>query len=186
MKGIADKQAKINPPGSKAGPRRQHARDRWQQLVDHGNENELLDPNAKEQEYGYDDLVFDDMMGNSAYLTSQPTPEPAYMGHLHRKFYNRVANQMDSYREAMEAQATIGGEKEALVDVSSIPGLPNDSSIANMLRAYRDRHGTRNRPIGIVKALQHILKDVGVPTLAFGEYTYTTLLTCCWTPNEVS
>eukprot|EP00539_Tryblionella_compressa_P011140 CAMPEP_0178803878 /NCGR_PEP_ID=MMETSP0745-20121128/14738_1 /TAXON_ID=913974 /ORGANISM="Nitzschia punctata, Strain CCMP561" /LENGTH=140 /DNA_ID=CAMNT_0020463055 /DNA_START=136 /DNA_END=555 /DNA_ORIENTATION=- len=33
-------------------------------------------------------------------------------------------------------------------------------------------------------ALQHVLQDLGVPISAFGEYTYTSLLTCCRTPKE--
>ena len=59
--------------------------------------------------------------------------------------------------------------------------------ISKALRAYRDRHGTRSPtrgPIGIVTALQHLLYDMQIPIAAMGEYTYTTLLTCCRTPTE--
>ena len=182
MKKLADERAKHSPPGSKAGPRRQWKQERIQQLLEYGTENEVLDPNA-EEEYGIGDALIEDVLGNTAHFTSQPTPEPLYLGHKHKKFYNVVADQMDLYRAAIDAKAK--GDNEVL-DVSSEAGLPSDKAISNVLRAYRDRHGTRNKPIGIVKALQHLLKDLGIPTMAFGEKTYTSLLTCCRTPKEVS
>jgi hypothetical protein len=182
MKKLADEKDAQSPPGSKAGPRRQWKKERIQQLLDYGTDNEVLDPNA-EEEYGFEDALFEDIMGNTAELTSQPTPEPMYLGNKHKQFYNKVANQMDRYRDSIDARSQKDNE---LLDVASEEGLPSDKSISNVLRAYRDRHGTRNKPIGIVKALQHLLKDIGVPTVGFGEYTYTALLTCCRTPKEVS
>ena len=70
--------------------------------------------------------------------------------------------------------------------VENMPALSIqvDKEISNVVRSFRDRHGTRHRPIGIAVALQHLLQDLGVPIHAFGEYTYTSLLTCCRTPNE--
>ena len=62
--------------------------------------------------------------------------------------------------------------------------LPTDEMISKALRAYRDRHGTQRHTMGIIKALQHLLYDLQVPIAAIGEYTYTTLLTCCRTPTE--
>ena len=90
---------------------------------------------------------------------------------------------MDSFRAAIDDLKI--ENKNTNGDISEPPiSLPSDEDISKTLRAYRDRHGTRQKPIGIVKALQHLLKDLGVPALAFGEYTYTTLMTCCQTPRE--
>jgi hypothetical protein len=193
-KRIEEKAAKHNPPGSQAGPRRQRVRERWQELLNHGKEpspsSEVLDPSS-EALYGYGDALLDDLMGNTSYLTAQPTPEPVYLGHRHQKLYDKMANQMDRYRENVERQlqttATDGGNKTAVLDPSTaLADLPSDKSISHVLRAYRDRYGTRSKPVGLAGALEHLLKDLGVPTFVFGEYTYTTLLTCCRTPKEVS
>jgi hypothetical protein len=195
MKGMADARDKHSAPGSQAGPRRQFARERWKQLLEAGedsnNNKDLLDHNADDPslEYGMGDAVMEDILGNTAHLTSQPTPEPVYLGHAHRKFYNQVADQMDRFREAIDAKAaateTQDQNDQVLDPSTSLAELPSDKTISNVLRAYRDRHGTRTKPIGIVSALQHLLKDLGVPSVAFEEYTYTALLTCCRTPKEV-
>jgi hypothetical protein len=192
-KRIEEKAAKHNPPGSQAGPRRQRVRERWQELLNHGKESsassEVLDPSS--ELYGYGDALLDDLMGNTSYLTAQPTPEPVYLGNKHQRLYDKMASQMDRYRENVERQlqttTTDSGDKTAVLDPSEATvGLPSDKSISHVLRAYRDRYGTRSKPVGLAAALEHLLKDLGVPTFVFGEYTYTTLLTCCRTPKEVS
>jgi pentatricopeptide repeat protein len=180
MKKITDFQDNQSAPGTKAGPRRQWIKERKQQLLEVGTENEILDLDT-EMEYGYDDALIEDIMGNTAHLTSQATPEPTYLGNLYPKFHKKIAKQMDQYRQAIDAQAK--NENEVL-DVFTLPTLPSDKMIADLLRSYRDANGTRSEPIGIVMALQHLLADIGVPTAAFGEYSYTSLLTCCRTPNE--
>ena len=181
MKRLADERAKHNPPGSKAGPLRQIKKERIQQLLDYGTEKDLFDPSA-EDEYGLGDALLEDVMGNTSWLTSQPTPEPVYLGHKHNTYLKQVENHMKRYRRAIDTRVTKDNE---VLDVASEADLPPDKSIANLIRAYRDRHGTRNKPIGIAKALTHVLKDAGVPTVAFGEYTYNALLTCCRSPKEV-
>mmetsp|Transcript_23202 Transcript_23202/g.64308 ORF Transcript_23202/g.64308 Transcript_23202/m.64308 type:complete len:1152 (-) Transcript_23202:1762-5217(-) len=189
MKRIADEKARHSAPGSKAGPRRQWARNRWEQLLVHGkNDNGLLPSVQEEEEYTYEDAILEDLMANTSYLTSQPTPEPVYLGHRHREFYNRVADQMDAYREAIDKQKSDNESDDTDRDVlpvsTEVVSLPSDSDISKTLRAYRDRHGTRQKPIGIILALQHLLQDLGVPVSAFGEHTFTTLMTCCQTPQE--
>lgn len=190
MKRIEDEKARHNPPGSKAGPRRQFVRERWQQLLNHsGNSGKELSVNEENIEYGMEDALMEDMLGNSAHLTAQPTPEPLHLGHMHKKYFNVVADAMDNYRRAIDAQAAADAVEDGdnLVDTSSLNAkLPSDKDISNVLRAYRDRHGTRNKPIGIVMALQHCINDLSIPTVSFGEHTFTTLLTCCRTPMEVS
>jgi pentatricopeptide repeat protein len=194
MKKQANEAARHSPPGSKAGPRRQWAKERWQQLLDYGKRGEstaLVDPTVSEQ-YTIEDALLEDIMGNTSHLTSQPTPQPVYLGHRHKAFFNKVANQMDAYREYLDAAAATdssltssssSSQSSTLSPIVSVD-LPSDKDISKVLRAYRDRHGTRNKPIGIVTALRHILQDLGVPTVAFGENTYTALLTCCRTPQE--
>jgi hypothetical protein len=189
LKKWQEEKDKHSAPGSQAGPHRQWMRERKQELLDKGTENEVIDPSWLQQ-YGYGDALLDDLVGNTSHLTSQPTPEPVYLGHVHKKFYNRVADQMDRYRESIDAlrSTTTSSETsnhEVLDPTTIVAKLPSETAIANVLRAYRDRHGTRNKPIGIAMALQHLLQDLKVPTVAFGEHTYTTLLTCCRTPNEV-
>eukprot|EP00536_Pseudo-nitzschia_multiseries_P007081 jgi/Psemu1/239925/estExt_Genewise1.C_1600036 len=191
MKRTADEKARHSAPGSKAGPRRQWARNRWEQLLAHGKQNDhttLLPSVQEDEEYTFEDAILEDLMANTSHLTSQPTPEPVYLGHRHREFYNRVADQMDAYREAIDQQR--GGNESGDTDRGALPvsteavPLPSDSDISKALRAYRDRHGTRQKPIGIIRALQHLLQDLGVPVSAFGENTFTTLMTCCQTPQE--
>jgi len=196
LKQLDEEKAKHNPPGFRAGPRRQFIRERWQQLLGQPSDKDdkelvAFGADDEDEKYGIGDALMEDLLGNTAHLTSQPTPEPVYLGHMHKKYYNVVADQMDQYRAAVEAQARTGDNTETpesgLLDLSTgAPSLPSDEPISKVLRAYRDRHGTRTRPIGIARALEHILKDLGVPIVAFGEYTYTTLLTCCRTPTEVS
>jgi hypothetical protein len=180
MKKISDETEKHNRPGSRAGPLRQVKKERWQQLLDHGKEADEVLPSV-EEEYGLDDFMVEELIGNSAYLTSQPTPEPHYLGHMHAELFHKTATQMELYRRGAEESSA----DNEILDIS-IASLPSDKAISDVIRAFRDKHGTRHRPIGIVMALQHVLKDLSIPTAAFGEYTYTSLLTCCRTPNEVS
>jgi hypothetical protein len=95
---------------------------------------------------------------------------------------------MDAYREGIDAQKSQNendkSEDDNLPVSEPLVPLPSDQDVSKTLRAHRDRHGTRQNPIGIVRALEHLMQDLGVPVSAFGEYTYTTLMTCCRTPQE--
>jgi pentatricopeptide repeat protein len=186
MNKIQAAKAVHSAPGSRAGPRRQWMEDRWQELLDTDTQKKTGPQIDQESlEYGYGDALLDDIVGNTSYLTSQQSPEPRYLGHKHSELYKKVAYHMERYRDHIQ-QVEDSSEQDttkSLLDLSTV-SLPSDKSISNVLRAYRDRNGTRNKPIGIVNALQHILKDLGIPTGAFGENTYTTLLTCCRTPKE--
>lgn len=164
---------KHGTPGSKAGIRREFSAALREQIVypEHQEQDEL-DP----LEYDMGDALLDDLMGNTSDMSSTPTPEPVYLGHMHRRFHNRVADQMEEYLK-----------NTTLTQETSSPSpatLPTDQDISLALRAYRDRNGTRRNPIGIVKALEYLLHDLKVPLSAFEEYTYTTLLTCSQTPTE--
>ena len=185
-----------NPPGSKAGKRREYAAETEQQMMNEYQEkldgsyyekkllasHPLNDPSL---DYTQDDALLDDLIGNTggdSSWTSQPTPEPIYYGNRQRAFYNRVVDQMDVYRDEVRLLEAGGTDNKG-----SLPShlLPTDKEISLAVRAYRDQQGTRNKPIGIAKALQHVLKDLGIPsTSVFGEYTYNALLSCCRTPGE--
>ena len=157
------KEGRHSAPGSVAGKRREFEAEQLQEYLDWDEtkiKQGLLNPNPKEYEYG--DALLDDLMGNTSHLTSTPTPEPKYMGGQHAYHYNRVAQLL-----------------------STSTSKPSDHDISLVIRSYRDRHGSRSNPIGIVKALQHVLQDLQIPsTQLFGELTYTSLLTCCKTPKE--
>ena len=105
-----------------------------------------------------------------------------YLGHAQQKIYNEVADQMEEFRRGMDLIGKGKSNKE-VVDISDLQ-LPNDREVALAIRAYRDRHGTRQKPIGLPKALSHLLQDLGVPLSACKGYTFDALLTCCRTPKE--
>lgn len=182
MKRLAEEASNHNPPGYRAGPRRQWEREQWQHLLDKGKDSsDVLDPMTESSSklYGFGDALLDDLMGNTSHLTSQPTPEPVYVGHNHVKYFKEVAGKIERYRSIMEKQQ----EDKSVLGPSHL-SLPSDTEISNVLRAYRDLHGTKSKPIGISMALEHLLKDLGIPLSAFGEFTFTTLLTCSRTPKE--
>ena len=86
MKRESEESARHSSPGSKAGPRRQWARNRWEQLLAHGkNDDQMLLATQESEEYTYEDAILEDLMSNTSYLTSQPTPEPVYLGDRHRE-----------------------------------------------------------------------------------------------------
>ena len=87
MKKEADEKARQSAPGSKAGPRRQWAKKRWEHLLTYGkdDENNTLLPATQDEEYTYEDAILEDLMANTSNLTSQPTPEPIHLGHRHRE-----------------------------------------------------------------------------------------------------
>ena len=182
LKQLEREASKHNPPGFRAGPRRQWAREQWQHLLDKGKESsEVSDPATKapSELYGFGDALLDDLMGNTSYLTSQPTPEPEYVGHKHAKFVKKLSRELENYRDGKKQR-----QNEMSMLEQSPPSLPSDAKISNVLRAYRDLNGTKSKPIGISRALEHLLKDLRIPISAFGEFTFTTLLTCCRTPKE--
>ncbi len=190
-------------PGSKAADRRIAAKQDWDDLMMYGTPERqaLIDKYApKASEYDHHDAILEDLMGNTSHLTSQPTPYPRYLGHKQEKYFTKVQNAMNAYLQYKEEQQSQiesgnrsntkepgkqGDSKSVVIDLGLAERLlPTDSHIATALRAYRDKFGTKQKPIGIAKALQHLLKDLRLPTSLFGEWTYITLLTCCRTPAE--
>lgn len=165
-------------PGSKAGRRRE-----WSQATKNDLLNDDQDKEDKllSDEYNMGDALLDDLMGNT--VQGQPTPEPVYLGHKHRTYFNAVADQMEDYRKYQQQlqEKQVAGRMDLTIQPVE---LPSDQMISLAVRAFRDKNGTRRKPIGIIKVLQHVIQDLGVPVAALGEYSYTALLTCCQTPTE--
>lgn len=152
---------KRSPPGSKARGRKEYV----QSVVDDYLKPRKDDDDANEEdEYDKHDALLEDIIGNTSFLTSQPSPEPVYLGHKHEKFHLEAKKQMEQ--------------------LASSADVPSDHTISLALRSFRDRHGTKQKPCGIVSALAYLMQDLGVPVAAWGERTFTTLLTCARTPAE--
>lgn len=171
-------------PGYRAGDRREWLAHRKEELI---RLSEGRDKDEKENwdalDYNYADALLDDLMGNTSHASAAPTPKPRYLGHKHEKYYRIVSSQMERFNEAMKKMEEEDNEdqQKQLMDMAT---LPPDHDISMVVRAYRDRHGNRSKPIGLGKALEHVLRDLSLPTAAFGEETYNALLTCCRTPKE--
>lgn len=171
---------KHGTPGSKAGSRR---------VFDQVVKKNIMDPPAESAEddieYGMGDALLDDLIGNTSYLTAQPTPEPVYLGHKHKTFFNRVRNQMKEYQRKIDLLVQNSGEEnqKALLDLEHVE-LPTDNEISLVLRSFRDRYGTKRNPVGVVKALEHLVKDLEVPMTSLDELSWTALITCSANPEE--
>lgn len=197
--------------GSKAGVRREWAQEMQNDLLDRANQvhqsitsgmngnNKALatvdddeddDTNMDDDDYGVSDALLDDLIGNTSYLGSSPTPEPIYLGHKQQQYYNVVVDKMDEYRTKIREQeqqsSTLTSSKKLILQeedaVTNI--LPTDFDISLALRSLRDKKGTRTNPIGIVAALQYLIQDLRVPVTIWDELTYTTLLTCSRNDKE--
>jgi len=162
-------------PGSKAGERRE-----WtQSLIDdylQDDDTTRTDPSFS-LEYGVEDALLDDLIGNTQALTSQPTPEPLYYGHLHQQYHEQLVQQYQQWTIQQQQQQQ---QQQPMV----VRSLPSDRIISLALKSFRDAHGSRSRPVGLVRALEYLLQEVGLPIASFGEQTYVTLLTCCQSPAQ--
>lgn len=201
---IQSEQDKHGKPGSKAGPRREYQASMEEnireEMEDFNQRNELLasgisdvallDDADSSSEYDFSDALLDDLMGNTSEHGCTPTPEPVYLGHKYTHYYNKVVDQMMEYRKAISNEHEINEESSVpststnqLLDISSAT-LPSDFDISLALRSFRDNKGSRARPVGIVAILKYLVQDLGVPLLALGEFSYTTILTCCRNEHE--
>jgi len=147
------------------------------EILNEGKED-LPDELTFNDDYTADDALVDDLMGNVH--RAHPTPEPAYLGHQQTFHFNRIMDQMDEYRNYRNAL----NDKET-DELTLIPAdLPSDKDISLAIRAFRDKHGTKQQPVGIVTALKHVIQDMGVPLSALDQLSYSALLTCCRTEPE--
>lgn len=169
-------------PGAKAGPRREYIENEFQHLVDRARGIVPLD-DENHIDYDYGNALVDDLIGNSAHLSSTPTPKPLYIGNQHEKHLKRVSEMMQEYNNHIQLVASCGDNKEQL-DALSEPPLPTDAQISLLIRSYRDKNSTRTKKIGIVNALRHLITEAKVPTSLFGSKTYSSLMLCAASPTE--
>ena len=91
---IQKEKDKHSPPGSRAALRREEEQmDKDALMKDNNDDDGLLD---SKNEYNAEDALLDDLMGNTS--LAHPTPEPLYLGHRQRHFFNKIADQMEDYR----------------------------------------------------------------------------------------
>jgi pentatricopeptide repeat protein len=130
--------------------------------------------------YDWGDALIDDLMGNSADLTSSLSPYPIYMGGE----YGRLRRKVERILRLKEEENVL------LVDItgsSSTGGgknLLSDRLISDLLRSHRDANGKRTTPIGLGPSLQLLFQDLNIPRSELGIQTYVSLLTCCQNPWE--
>jgi len=84
-----------------------------------------------------------------------PSPTPKYMGNMYRACLTNVRQ-----------------------------GARTDRDISLLVRSYRDAHGRRQKPVGLVAVLRLLLQELQLKPGDFGDLTYTALLTACATPAE--
>ena len=132
--------------------------------------------------------LLDDLFGNTAGLTSAPTPKPLNMKGQYDKHYTLVTGLMNNYNAQLamiDSNTSDDNNDTDDNDTNALSApLPTDKQISFLLRSYRDKHSKSHKPIGIAKALQHLMVDVKVPTDLYGEYTYSALMYCAASPQE--
>lgn len=184
LKVMEEKQAKHSKPGSKAGPRREFAQDQLQYYKDKatGKFSNQMEP--EELEYDFGDAILDDLMGNTAHLSSIPNPTPIYLGHKYETYYTVVERIMKEYNRYL-TQSDNNEHLTNKVTSSLAPPLPTDYQLSLLLRSYRDQCSTsRSKPLGVAPVLRLLSQDLQVPMIALKELCYTTLMTCATTPTE--
>jgi pentatricopeptide repeat protein len=123
-------------------------------------------------------------MGNTASLTSAPTPKPLNMRKQYNKYYTLVSNLMNDYNAQLALTSNSNSKEDCDSNNALSTPLPTDKEISSLVRSYRDKYSTKNKPVGIAKALQLLMTEVKVPTSLFGERTYSALIYCAASPKE--
>lgn len=136
------------------------------------------------QTYDWGDALIDDLMGNSADLTSTPSPSPVFMGgeygRLRRKV-ERVLRLGDEERLLLENSTSSAPSTNLLAERNT---LLTDKLISDLIRSHRDANGKRTTPIGLAPSLQLLFQDLIIPRSELGIHSYTSLLTVCKNPWE--
>lgn len=141
------------------------------------------------QTYDWGDALLDDLMGNSADLTSTPSPSPVFMGgeygRLRRKV-ERVLRLGDEERLLLEGTSSSSAS-------TSFPAERNtmltDNLISDLIRSHRDANGKRTTPIGLAPSLQLLFQDLSIPRSQLGIHSFTSMLTVCknsWEARKVN
>lgn len=135
--------------------------------------------------YDWGDALVDDLMGNSADLTSSPSPYPIYMGgeygRLQRKVQRAIRGVQDHERLLLSEESSTNSLP---ADINSHKNVLSDKLISDFIRSYRDAHGKRTTPIGLVPTLELLIRESQIPRSSLGTYSYVSLLTTCKSPME--
>lgn len=157
--------------------------------------------------YDWGDALIDDLMGNSADLTSSPSPFPVFMGgeygRLRRKVERILRLQqeerllLDDRRVGMNelegdrtAQALLSTSTLSVSERKQPPNsqqnnnMLSDKLISDLIRSHRDANGKRTTPIGLAASLQLLFQDLNIPRSEIGVQSYVSLLTVCKNPWE--
>ena len=70
------------------------------------------------------------------------------------------------------------------VEITVGASLPTDTELSQLIRSYRDKYGTRSKPVGIAPILQLLLTKLQVPLASLDEKSYSSLITCAIHPKE--
>lgn len=143
--------------------------------------------------YDWGDALIDDLMGNSADLTSSPSPFPVYMGGEYGRLRRKVERTLRLQEEERllleggdasgKGGVTASGNKLPATKKTRNSAL-SDKLISDLLRSYRDAHGKRTTPVGLAPALQLLFQEMNIPRSTLETYSYVSLLTCCKNPWE--
>jgi len=198
-------------PGSIAAARREFVDHRWEELLAQATATpkpmaevgpgQIAD-GAEELEYDHGDAMLDSLMGGTSHLSSSPDPRPSRLGGRHSRFLRRVRERMEGHRlqldQGRDGSGVTNGSKSKTEAAHQNPsqgqalpvsfgGLPSDHDVSLLLRSYRDlraeKAGGRER-LGLADALRHLFQTAEVPSVIFGQFTYSALLTCCHNPAE--
>jgi pentatricopeptide repeat protein len=132
--------------------------------------------------YDWGDALVDDLMGNSADLTSSPSPSPVFMG-----------GEFGRLKRKVERVLRLRRDETLLLDARAVPTkhLPStydnnlsDKLISDLIRSHRDANGKRTTPIGLASSLELLFRELNIPRSVFGVHSYTSLLTVCKNPWE--
>lgn len=175
-----EKVGRHSKPGSKAGPRREYIENEHQYLVGRAKGEIPEGPPPEFLEYDFGNAIVDDLMGSSSFLTSTPTPKPMYLGKSYDRHYSKVLTLMQDYHAHLQLAKDSGDDEEKAL----APPLPTDQELSLLIRSYRDRFSSRNKPVGIVNALRFLISELKIPTSMLGPKSYSSLMLCAASPKE--
>lgn len=134
--------------------------------------------------YDWGDALVDDLMGNSADLTSTLSPSPVFMGGE----YGRLRRKVERVLRLKHEERLLLGNGEFESVQRNLPAQGNnvlsDRLISDLIRSHRDANGKRTSPIGLAPSLELLFQDLKIPRSELAIYSYTSLLTVCKNPWE--
>mmetsp|Transcript_20024 Transcript_20024/g.43386 ORF Transcript_20024/g.43386 Transcript_20024/m.43386 type:complete len:1495 (+) Transcript_20024:183-4667(+) len=164
--------------------------------------------------YDWGDALIDDLMGNSADLTSSPSPYPVFMGGEYGRLRRKVERMIRGRREE-EKFLMEGGSSSPSSASPSVNNLMNELATSSSSEVAASNQTQQQLP-DIQRPTNNILSDklisdlirshrdangkrttplglapslqmlqeLQVPLSALGTYSYVSLLTCCKSPFE--